>query len=99
MEMIINRETVWHDGPNAIVVPDGVIVWREILNCVPPSELRWMKQSIEHKKRFFGLKFVPIKIRGWWAIINSTWLSPVDGARPAAAPVKKSKKLEMASSR
>lgn len=75
MEMVINRETLWHDGPKQIIVPEGETVWRELLHNVPQAEAKWMKQSIDHKKKFFGLKFVPIRIRGWWAIIDSDWLT------------------------
>lgn len=100
MQMILNQDTRWHDGPNEIIVPAGEVVWREVLAKVPKTEYRWMSQSIEHKKTFFKLRFVPIKIRDWWAIVDVTWLNSIDG-KPIVEPAQKArqqtrKRLEMA---
>lgn len=71
--MHTNTETTWHDLGKAIIVPAGEPVEVVALNVVPNADRSTIADGIRQYQKQ-GRKFVPIKIRDWFAMIDETML-------------------------
>ena len=69
-----NTETRWHDRGTVTLVPAGEIVDVIRLDAVPSSDRTTIAEGIRQYEKQ-GRKFVPIKIRDWYAMIDETLLT------------------------
>lgn len=70
----IRDETRWHDRGTATTVPAGEPVEVVTLDKVPSSDRGTIAEGIRQYEKH-GRKFVPIKIRDWFALIEERLLS------------------------
>lgn len=74
MRMYIDRATTWWDESRQFEIPAG-----EPVNTVPIDEVPWadrwdLKDGIAGYLRQ-GRRFMPVKIRTWYAIVDKDWLT------------------------
>ena len=69
----IRDETRWHDKGQVLTVPAREPVEVVTLDKVPGSDRGTIEAGIKEYEKH-GRKFVPIKIRGWFALIDASQL-------------------------
>lgn len=70
----IISETRWHDRGIETLVPAGEAVDVIALDAVPSNDRSTIAEGIRQYEKQ-GRKFVPIKIRDWFALIDEKLLS------------------------
>ncbi len=68
-----NTETRWHDRGVETIVPAGEPIEVVTLDKVPGSDRGTIEAGIKQYAKQ-GRKFVPIKIRDWFALIEEIWV-------------------------
>jgi hypothetical protein len=70
------QDTTWHEGKLEIIIPAGEPVKVVPYSEVPDADRSHLKRCVESYVELRG-EFVPVLIRGWYAIMPTKQLEPI----------------------